>query len=72
MWKKHTGAIQKRAAFTSAAQIQCTREASMSGSDYYVVWLQVQSDLLADDERERNRGADREKEKRERERFRLG
>lgn len=24
----------------------------MSDSDYYVVWLQVESDLLADDERD--------------------
>lgn len=29
-----------------------THKASMSDSDYYVVWLQVESDLLADDERD--------------------
>lgn len=40
----------------------------MSGSDYYVVWLQVQRDLLADDEMERNRATNREKENRETER----
>lgn len=27
----------------------------MSGSDYYVVWLQVKGDLLAEDERGRNK-----------------
>lgn len=35
----------------------------MSGSNYYVVWLQVKSDLLADDERNRNSATDREKER---------
>lgn len=62
---RKTHVIQKRPKFRSAAQIHCTHNASMSGSDYYVVWLQVQSDLLADDERERNRATDREKEQRE-------
>ncbi len=66
---KTHGAIQKRPKLRSAAQIQCAHKASMSGSDYYVVWLQVQSDLLADDERERNRATDGKKKEKERERF---
>lgn len=61
---KHTGA-KKGAHIQNALHKFNTRKASMSGSDYYVVWLQVQSDLLADDEREGNRATDRETESRE-------
>lgn len=47
-----------------AALNQYINTASVSGSGYYVVWLQVPSDLLAEDERQRKRATDREKENR--------
>lgn len=58
--KTHGG--KKEAQIQNALHKFNTHKASMSGSDYYVVWLQVQSDLLADDEREGNRVTDRETE----------
>lgn len=57
--------IQMRPKSRHAALNQYINSASVSGSGYYVVWLQVPSDLLAEDERQRNRATDREKENRE-------